>query len=277
MDNKALPNSGENLEIVATIGKNGFIRRKLPQKKMAVVILTKAEKQRSKLLKTRWAVTQAVKQNSEVAVLPSYGRLPSTEDLLRAKYAGGPDSAGGLQLEKHTLQMADFVSDIKADPELVLVWISAEQEASVEAQATDLMTDFGLDGEDYLIYRYCAEKVKTAIDRYNLNTSIPGSTVSPSVILAERKTRDKSILEACLSCQYLIVLFMDYGMLPAKYTRRQDFSNLMGDRKKISEKKALILKTYRMDAMAEYKKLKEEFPDVTFSFEKWNYGFLANL
>jgi hypothetical protein len=277
MPDDKLPTSGEALELDVTIGDKGFIRRKQPKNDAVVVKMSTMEKQRSKLVKIRWIITQAVKANPEVAALPSYKRVPARDLLLTSKYKGGPGSAESKLLVKHTELIADFVTDIKADSELIIVWINAEKAAAVEAQATDLMVEFGLGGDDYTVYRGATEDVKAGIDLYNSNTSIVGSKVSPADILAARVTRDKTLLTACLTCQYLIPLFMDYGMLPAKYTRRQDFSAIKKDKVKVKEYKQKVLKEYRQSAIDDYKKLKKETPDVAWLFDTWNQKFLANL
>jgi hypothetical protein len=274
---KDLPSSGEFPEIEVSLGKNGFIRRKLPLSKIDVDKLNNAEKQRGKLLRLRWCVTESVKKDPEVAVLPSYKRIPARDEILKGKYGGDPPSPGHSLMVSHTKLMADFVTDIKSDPELILIWNTTEGEAAVEAQATDLMVEFGLNGDDYVTYRDASKAVDAAIDLYNNNTSKPGLTIDPKVILAERIKRDKSILAACSNCQYLIVLFMDWGMLPARYTRRIDLSGLGEDRKAINDKKKEMLYAYRKKAMDAYRQLKSEGSEVTFAFEKWNEDYLGTL
>jgi len=274
---KTPPNSGESPDINVWIGDDGFIRRKQKQVEKTTVVMSKQEKQRTKLVHIRWAAGEAAKADAEITKIPSYSRLPERDVLLKAKYGLKAGEAGSRLLRLHTSLIADFVSDVKADPELILVWIDAERKIATEAQATDLMVEFNLGGAEYKKFRDSAKAVAESIKVYNDVTSIEGSTIAPKLILEARIARDKGIHAACLNCQHLIVLHMDYGMLPAKYTRRADFSAVKHDSKLVKEKKALILKAYRQEAMDTYKKLEEDNSDISFSYETWSKEFLSVL
>jgi len=274
---KELPSSGETPDIDVWVGEDGFIRRKQKQTQATPVVMSRQEKQRSKLINLRWAAGEAAKADIEITKIPSYSRLPDRDTLLKAKYGPKAGQAGEELLAQHTKLVADFVTDVKADPELILVWIDAEYKIATEAQATDLMVEFGLGGDEYKKFRDSAVAVSEAVAVYNRVTSIEGTTVAPKLILESRIARDKAILAACLNCQHLIVLHMDYGMLPAKYTRRADFAQVRHSSKLVKEKKDALLKAYRQSAMDEYKMLEKNRSDVAFSYELWNKEYLDTL
>jgi hypothetical protein len=277
MDTTGLPNSGETPEIKVWIGKTGYITRKIDVVKYPDVIMSKQEKKRNILLSLRWAADYAANIDSEVTVMPSFKRLPSRDEILLSKITESSGEKGAARLESLVLRIAEFVSAIKGDYELIITWLEAASAVAIESSTTDLMLEFNLGGSDYQVFKETKVGVDEAIREYNKKTSIEGEKVAPATILRERQIRDKGILKACEQSQHLIVLHMDYGMLPAKYTRRHDFSNISHDRKLVTEKKDALLKAYRQDAIDLYLLSIKQAEGSSFGYESWKSEFLKAL
>jgi hypothetical protein len=277
MNFKAIPSSGFDLDVIGTLVKNNFLRFKLEERVADAEISAKLDKRKEKLLMTLWCSTEAVKENSKVAKIASYRRLPSADSVLNARYGGPPGSPGATLLAQHTTLVTEFAADIKLDAELYEVWSDVELFFKTNLMFTVMVEDYLLEKEDFIHLRHSAKAIFAAIKNFKEVVGKPGAVVAPPVLLAAAKVRDDAIFETCREFQHLIVLFMDYQALAPEYISLVDFSSLKGDAESTKMLEDEILGIFRQSAIEEYRRLSEEVPPSLFSYKKWEKEFLRNL
>jgi hypothetical protein len=270
-DDKVRPLTRKQFGTIVTKSTSGFVYLTNDNSERYTRPLAKLERKRGELLKLLYTIALCVDADIEFTVLPIYALLPTMDFVIKID---PKDCKGeGSLMVAATERIAEFVSTVKSDPELLVTWLKAEERASEEASALPLVIKYGLSGKDSKAYNRASGAVGAAIEAYHKETK---GSKDPDVIIRARKKRDDALLAAIEDCQHLAVLFMNFSMLPSAYVRRHRLSDIKG-RKAQMEKKEYLLEEFRASCIDAYHKGDTAGPTSGFNYNAWLSGFIKGF